>query len=311
MKNKITLRFTALIFGSALFLQTCPAQLALTGTNYLQDFNSLAGGLPAGWTVRTNATATSLGTSMDIPVATKTWGDTPGEFRNCAATLSNAGTNFLGGESATIQNNCTNRALAVRQTASFGDPGAAFVLQIANTLNLTNLAFTADLDLLKTNAHSTDWKLEYAVGDSPAVFTTLDTFHDPGAFGAITRTCALGKDTANQPANVWIRVVALVASSGTNGSRETFGVDNFSLTWTVLPTNPPVITSLVVGSDGARVNFSGDGRDDTNAFILQSCGNLADGFTDETACIARTMSDGFQAVCSNSASQRFYRVKRR
>src|SRR5579862_3533604 len=115
----------ALFLGAALLNQTVQAQLTLTGTNYLQDFNAISNGIPIGWSIRINATTNSLGTTTNnYNAAGKTWGDIGGEFGNCASTVANSGTNFLGSESTTVQGNCTNRALAIRQTGSFGDPGA-------------------------------------------------------------------------------------------------------------------------------------------------------------------------------------------
>ena len=50
----------------AVLTVTLPAtgQVVLSGTNYTQTFDRLGVGLPAGWSVRTNATATSLGTAV-------------------------------------------------------------------------------------------------------------------------------------------------------------------------------------------------------------------------------------------------------
>jgi hypothetical protein len=212
------------------FVVSAEAQVTLTGTAYAQNFNSISNGLPPGWSVRTNATATSLGVPAVFATAVKSWADTTGEFGNCASTVSNAGTNFNGTESTTIQGNCTNRVLAVRQTAAFGDPGAAFVLQIANTIGFSNLAFSVDLSLLKSNAYSTTWTIDYAVGNSPAAFTPLGTNSDPGVFSTTNRTFALKTDADNQPNNVWIRIAALTAATG-SGNRDTFGIDNFVLNY--------------------------------------------------------------------------------
>jgi hypothetical protein len=283
----------------------------LSGTNYFQDFNAISNGLPVGWTVRTNATATSLGASVSYSTVSKTWGDATGEFGNCASTLSNAGTNFLGGESPTIQGTCTNRALAVRQTAAFGDPGAAFVLEITNTIGLNNLSLSLDLELLRSNSYSTTWKIEYAVGNTPASFTTLGVYGDPGAFGATNRTFSLGADANNQSSNVWIRIAALTAASGSSGARDTFAVDNFSLSWSVLATNPPVIINLTTTNGNAYINFSGDVNDSTNSFLLQSETSLSDGFADAPANITQTAPGSFQAICGSGGGQQFYRIKRR
>ena len=286
-------------------------QLVLSGANYLQDFNSISNGLPAGWTVRTNATAVSLGTSVSFATAGKTWGDSTGAFGNCASTVSNTGTNFIGGESTTVQAACTNRALAIRQTATFGDPGAAFVLEIANTVGLSNLGVSMDLELLKSNAYATTWTVDYAVGSNPTTFTSLGTFSDPGAFGATNRTFGLGADANNQSSSVWIRISALAAASGSSGSRDTFAIDNFLLTWSAIPANPPVIINLTTGNGNAYINFSGELNDSTNSFSLQSAASLSDGFTDAAATLTQTAPGSFQAVCGCGGGQQFFRVKRR
>jgi hypothetical protein len=219
-----------------MLVASAAAQVTLTGTSYTQNFNSISNGLPPGWSVRTNATVTSLGQPVLFPAAAKSWADPTGEFGNCAGTVSNSGTNYNGGESSSpIQFNTTNRCLAVRQTgASSGfpgsDPGAAFVFQVANTTGFSNLTFSVDLSLLKSNGYSTTWTIDYAVGSTPAAFTPLDTFSDPGSFGASNRSFALGTDADNQPDNVWIRIAALGAATG-SGSRDTFGIDNFILNY--------------------------------------------------------------------------------
>ena len=121
------------------------AQVTLTGTNYTQNFNTISNGLPPGWSVRTNATATSLGTPAGFNTNAVSWGTQPANLAIAAATISNSGTNFNGTESTTIQGKCTDRCLAIRQTAAFGDPGAAFVFQIANTTGFSNFVFSVDL----------------------------------------------------------------------------------------------------------------------------------------------------------------------
>jgi hypothetical protein len=205
-------------------------QVVLSGTNHTQDFNSLGNGLPPGWSVRTNATATSLGTAAAFNPNAITWGTQAGQFGNCAGTVANAGTNFNGDETTTVQGNCTNRSLAIRQTAAFGDPGAAFVFQIANTIGLSNFTFSVDLNMLKVNANSNVWTVDYAVGNSPSAFTSLGTYTDPGVFGSTRRSFALGADADNQTASIWIRIGALTASANTS-TRDTFGLDNFSLSY--------------------------------------------------------------------------------
>ncbi len=310
-KNTIILPLMALCCGLALLNQTAHAQLTLTGTNYIQNFDAISNGLPAGWSVRLNSTVTNLGTNADFPTVSKTWGDTKGEFGNCASTLSNSGTNFNGSEPTGTQTNCLNRALAVRQTSSFGDPGAAFVLQISNTLGLSNLTFSVDLCLLKTNGYTTTWTIQYAIGNSPASFTTLGTYTNSTFFGATTETCNLGTNAGNLSSNVWIRVAALSPATG-SGSRATFGIDNFSLSWAATSTlgTPPSITGIVLTNGSVQIDFTGDASDSPSAFSLQCVGRCSDAFGESGAGITQTSPGHFRAVCAKNGAQQFYRIKR-
>ncbi|HEY5346232.1 MAG TPA: hypothetical protein VIK62_07810 [Verrucomicrobiae bacterium] len=299
-----------LVCGStALCVQPALAQVTLTGTNYIQNFNAISSGLPTGWSVRTNATTASLGTITSFPTAGKTWADTTGEFGNCASTMSNSGTNFNGLESTTpIQSNCTNRSLAIRQTAGFGDPGAAFVFQIANTTGCSNLTFSVDLNMLGVQAHSTAWTIAYAVGNAPASFTTLGSYADPGIFGATRETYSLGSDANNQSQNVWIRLVALSASTGTTGSRDTFGIDNFSLSWVnITPVNIARI-SIVAGN--VQIDFAAGASDVPTAFLLASATRVDGDYADVGATITSPGAGLFRAVCAVNGAQQFYCIKR-
>jgi hypothetical protein len=306
MKNKTTLRFAALIFGSALFLQTCPAQLALTGTNYLQNFDGLDAGLPSGWMVCTNAHATNAGTATIFVAAHTSWGTQTGQFQNSAAT-DNAGTNLLGGENSNLQGTYTNRALAVRQTAGFGDPGAAFVCNITNTLGRANFQLSLDFLMLYVQSRSTEWTLDYAVGDNPTNFIPLATYADPGVFGATHTNISFGTALDNQSSNVWIRIAALSACTG-SGSRDTFGVDNFSLSWSNVVT-PPVITGIVLTNGCAQIYFTGGGNDTASSFLLQVAGETCGAFCDTAAVINQLGPTQFDAACGTAGAQQFFRVK--
>jgi hypothetical protein len=250
--------FITVIWLIAWFVVSDEAQLTLTGTNYTQNFNTISNGLPPGWSVRTNATATSLGLPATFPTVAKSWADTTGEFGSCAALTNNLGVPATGAESSATQSVFTNRVLAVRQTQSFGDPGAAFVFQITNTLGFSNLTFSLDFSLLKSNGYSTTWTIAYAVSNTPASFIPLGTYSDPGNIGTTNRSFTLGTDANNQTNNLWIRIIALSASSG-SGSRDTFGIDNFSLSWTTsgLAAVTPAITAIVVNGGTVQIDFTG------------------------------------------------------
>src|SRR5688572_20253845 len=74
--------------GAILFLAaSSPGQVVLTGTNYTQNFDGIGAGLPAGWSVRTNATASDLGTTATFNGAQVSWSTTTGQFANYAAAV--------------------------------------------------------------------------------------------------------------------------------------------------------------------------------------------------------------------------------
>ncbi len=312
MKRNTSYSCCAVLFlSAALFNQSVQAQLSLSGTNYNQSFDSISNGLPAGWSVRLNATTNGLGTNANFPTAAKTWTDTTGEFGNCASTVANSGTNFNGTESTTIQPGCTNRALAIRQTGSFGDPGAAFTMQITDTVGLSNLTFSVNLCTLRTNGYTTVWTIQYAVGNAPTNFTTLGNYTNASAFGPTTQTYNLGANANGTSSNVWIRIAALSAATG-SGSRATFGIDNFSLSWTttgVLTTLPHII-GLILTNGNVQIDFTGDMADSPSAFALQCVGRCSDVFGDTGATITQTSPGHFRAVRAMNGSQQFYRIKR-
>src|ERR1700722_12342405 len=117
-----------LLLSTALLALTVNAQLTLTGTTYLQNFDNLSSGLPTGWSIDTGATATNLGTSgvksfltngvafYDTSFATGCYycgcgsNVVSGAFKNCASG-DNAG---IDTSTCTEQTNATNRALGIR-----------------------------------------------------------------------------------------------------------------------------------------------------------------------------------------------------
>jgi hypothetical protein len=302
-----------LFLSVALFNQSVQGQLTLNGTNYTQDFNAISNGLPAGWSVRLNATAASLGTNANFPTAAKTWADQTGEFGNCASTVANSGTNFNGTESTTIQPGCTNRALAIRQTGSFGDPGAAFTLQITGTVGLSNLTFSMNLCTLRTNGYTTTWTIQYAVGNSPTSFTTLGTYSNSANFGPTTQTYTLGANANGASSNVWIRIAALSPATG-SGSRATFGIDNFSLSWnnSSLPGSPPAISHFGVTNGQAQIDFTGNTSDGVGAFVILGADQVSGPYTEigTGVTITQMNSGNFHAAAPLKGQQQFYRIKR-
>jgi hypothetical protein len=120
----------------------------------------------------------------------------------------------------------------------------------------------------------------------------------------------MGTALDNQGSNVWIRIIALSVSTG-SGSRDTFGVDNISLSWTMnaVATVPPVITSLVLTNGNALIYFTGGPNDTASSFLLQSSADCCSPICDTNIVINQLGSTQFDAVCGATDAQQFYRVK--
>lgn len=195
---------------------------------YTQNFDSLGSGLPNGWSVSSTATATSIGTQgatfTQTAGTTTSWSDSSGAFKNVASASVGVGA------STATQTAASDRALGVRPTAAFGDPGVAFTFNFS-TLGVTVSSVSLDLDMLSVQTRSQTYSIQYGVGANPSSFTTIGSYADPGVFGTTTDTFTttdFGTNLDNQ-SSVFFRVVALGASTG-SGSRDTVAVDNFSLT---------------------------------------------------------------------------------
>ncbi|WP_254512701.1 cadherin domain-containing protein [Anatilimnocola floriformis] len=235
---------------AALTLPAAPA------TSYTETFDTLGSGLPTGWTVRTAAAAGALGTVTTAGTAAGTWSDTAGGFKNLASADGSTGT-----ESTAAQGAKTDRALGLRQTGSLGDPGAAFDFELANTANRTGFSLTFSNQMLNVQPRSTTWTAQYSTNGG-TVWTTLGTYTDTAAFGSTTATYSLGSALDNLPGSVHLRVVALGASSG-SGNRDTFGIDDVSLTWTNAGPSTTATTTALTGvtpltvNQGQAVTFNG------------------------------------------------------
>ncbi|HMP82917.1 MAG TPA: immunoglobulin domain-containing protein [Verrucomicrobiota bacterium] len=251
MKTAFNPYLAVAALACAIVVNSLHAQpLVLTGTSYSQDFDEVGIALPDGWTVRTGASASDLGSVASFSSAHKNWTTTTGSFANYASVVSNDSTNFLGNESFETQTNALDRAAGVRQTGAFGDPGAAFVLRIQDTLGFGGFEVSLDFQNLSPQGRTTVWTLDYGIGNTPTSFTPLGTYTNWGTntifgvFGRTNQTFSFGTALNNQPENVWIRIAALSPTTGTQ-SRGTFAIDNFSLSWSnvSITTEPPQITS--------------------------------------------------------------------
>jgi hypothetical protein len=205
----------------------------LTTSPYTIDFNGLASGLPTGVYVKQESTATALGNDASVYSAwAKTaWTQTSLGAKNYASGLSAT-------SSATDQDNATNRALGFRQTGTAGtggDPGVAFVFQIANTTGKSNLGMSFKLQSLDNSiGRTTGWRVDYGIGDNPTTFTAVTTspatLTTSPTFANTTVTLSFPAALNNVSSKIWVRVVALDPTTG-SGSRPSSAIDDVNFTW--------------------------------------------------------------------------------
>jgi hypothetical protein len=230
------------------------AQVSLNNPPYTENFDNIGSGLPAGFSVYTGATTPStVGTVAAFSSTITPWATTTAGFYNCASAngLTNA-------SDAAQQESSTNRALAVRQSASFGNPGAAFVFRIANTTNKTGFSLTLKLQTLDSATQGiTAWSADYGFGANPTSFTqaiiTPASSRTGGKKGTTTyifnNSLSINFGTALDNKNdvVWIRLRAPLSTSDatwgiiysalgiTNTNPTMSGIDDWNLTWTNSP----------------------------------------------------------------------------
>ncbi len=195
-----------------------------TNSLYSQNFNTIGSGVPTDWTVRTGANASSVGTAATLTTSAVAWATSTGAFNNYASTTGLTSTNDSAAQSAS-----TDRAMGIRQTGSFANPGASFNYAFS-TAGQTVDYISLDLMMLSVQPRSTTWSIEYGIGASPTSFTSLGTWSDPGEWGSTSASFTSGTfgTALNNQANVVFRVVALTAATG-SGNNDSIGIDNFRL----------------------------------------------------------------------------------
>jgi autotransporter-associated beta strand protein len=234
MKKILLLLAVLLLTG----ITATQAQVTLSGTNYSQDFNSLSNGLPSGWTTRIGVSTTNIGTSLNFsntsPSATLNgWSNTSAAFKNFASATGLTNTNTTAQQAAS-----TDRALGIRPTGTFGDVATnftSFALQLGNTAGFENFSLSMDAMLLAAEGRTNVWTLDFGIGASPTSFTTLTNWATPTSFGITTLNISSSTlaGMANLSGNVWIRFSILGLSTGAS-SRDSVGIDNFSLNYTAV-----------------------------------------------------------------------------
>lgn len=224
------------------------AQVTLTNSPYIENFDGIGNGVPAGFSVQIGSTVSTAGTNTSFNPSPSPWlSTTTGGFYNCASA-----TGLTSISNPNQQALSTNRALAVRQTASYGNPGAAYIFKITNTTNLTNfrLAFRL-VSLDSTSEAITAWAVDYGFGSSPSFSNTgvvlsplnIRTGGKPGPTNTYKFftdvTVNFGTSLDNKSDIVWIRVWTPFATStttpailGFNGIPTMSGIDDWNLSWT-------------------------------------------------------------------------------
>jgi hypothetical protein len=277
-------------WASVLTLASLGAQAQATlGTSpYTENFDGLAGGLPTGFSVYANASATSLGAAptaaqlLLTPGTTTAWTASGGGFKNYASA-----TGLPTTTSVADQTTASNRALGVRQVSATSapgfDPGASFVFQVTNTTGKTDLALSFKLQSLDDSSpRTTTWQVDYGTGAAPATFTKVGTGSTTGGSTFASNTVAVNFGSAldNQSGPVTIRISALAGSAG-SGARASSAIDDFSLSWNAPTATTPNLAvtpnslafgSQNVGTTSAAQTYSLTGANLTSATTVTATG---------------------------------------
>ena len=213
--------------------------LPLTTSPYTQNFDGIGNGLPQGIYVKIGASSSSVGTG-DMPLFPTTGLNTATAWNQTSAGVKNfaSATGLTATSDATAQGAATNRALGIRQTSATGyDPGSSYLFELTNTTGKTNFQLSFLLQSLDASAtgRTTVWKVEYGLGDNPTSFTEINTSPSSlntslGTFSSVPVTVSFGSALNNLNQKVWIRIVTLAATTGSN-SRASTAIDNLQLTW--------------------------------------------------------------------------------
>jgi hypothetical protein len=317
MGKLYTIRFCFLWIGLLIFTAS-EAQVFLGTSPFTQNFDTIGSGLPNGFTVRTGATNTALGTPVaSFNTATTSWFSTSGRFGNYASAIG-----LVPSTPASTQGTIANRALGVRQTGSFGDPGAAFVFQAVNTKGKKDFTLSFNLQSLDSSSpRTTTFLVQYAKGTSPTSFTTVSTTPTPLVTGnskffdtLVNVNFGNAIDDIND--TVWIRIATLSASTGSS-NRATSAIDNFTLSWNEIPadTIAPVDTLLVPqnGSTGfssvlpLKIFFSEPVvAGNTNLYIINTNDNVTDTIKADSSIVS--INGNVVTIAANLLPLKHYKI---
>ncbi len=277
-------------------------QITLSGTSYTQNFDGVASGLPSGFQVATNSTTTSLGAAAAFTITATSWNSTTPGWKNYASA-----DGLISTSTTTEQNNSSDRVAAIRQS-TVGDPGAALEMQLANTVGFSGFSMSFKLQSLDvTSPRTTNWRVDYGFGASPSAFTLVGTSPVTITTGSslftnttVTVNFGTALDNINQP--VWIRIVTVVASTG-SGNRPTTGIDDLVLSFSggASCTPPATQTSAAAISNITASSFdinwtAGSG---TNSLVVVKQASAVTGTpTSGTAYTANTVFGSGQTIAA-------------
>lgn len=256
-KNKLL--YLVCLFCSISFIGFAQVTLPSSpATSYTEDFDGMGTSgttPPTGWTVRTGASSSSRGSSASSVTAASNANGTTGTFYNYPSASPGSG-----------------RSLGIRQSGSFGDPGAAFELALTNTSGRTNFSMSIDHLILNDQTRTTTWTVQYSTNGGTS-WTTIGTFAGTTATAG-NASYSFGTGLDNKASAVYIRIVTLSSSSG-SGSRDSYGIDDFSLTWNNAA-SPAITTSVSsltafsqnLGTPSATQSYTVSGSDLTNNITI-------------------------------------------
>jgi hypothetical protein len=233
----------------------------LSGTNYSQNFDAIASGLPQGWRVDSlvnkNAGLGNDAITRFSATAVSWGGSTSRGFKNLAS-----GTSLTSAATTADQNASTDRALGIRQVSASGwdkkDSLVSVSFNIANTTGLAGFNLQFNIMSLHTGAKRyNNWIVQYGFGATPSSFTTVSTTPSTLTIDSnFTNTAVsvnFGTALDNQNQLVWIRIMPSDTTMG-SGTRPLVGIDNYNLTWTgIAVNNTPQITALNPSNNAINV----------------------------------------------------------
>jgi len=282
-----------LLMAICFFNLAAMAQVNLSNPPYQENFDNLSGGLPTGFFVQTGSTPNAAGTDATFTPTSTLWNNRNQGFYNCASATGLKPTSF-----PTEQNQSTNRALSVRQTASFGNPGATFVFKIANTNNKTNFQLNFRMVSLDSTCQAISiWAVDYGFGANPTSFTALTTSPTPIRTGAVSTnpnsgfkfftdaTANFGTALDNKSDIVWIRIwtpAPTIVFPLSNSLPTMSGIDDWSLNWTnststsvsLLQENHSSVDVNGMLSSGVQVRFNESAATPTNLQLISADGRV-------------------------------------